>query len=137
MRPWQKRELPPPVMNGNLALASDSLGFIQISKPKRPAVFGQECHLRSTDRGFSRTEDHYVCDCYDRWVVPVMVPRRLHPVSNRSIRVVVPVASQSGVGDWNRTSDLRFTKFRESNLRQPNQRLQLSCRGTLRISTPC
>jgi hypothetical protein len=34
MQTWQKREILHPVTDGNLALASDSLGFIQTSKSK-------------------------------------------------------------------------------------------------------
>jgi len=32
--------------------------------------------------------------------------------------VRLQVASRPGAGDWNRTSDLRFTNFTNSNLRQ-------------------
>src|SRR6187551_2776819 len=39
------------------------------------------------------------------------------PHARSSVRLQVPL--QPGAGHWNRTSDLRFTKFRESNLRQP------------------
>jgi hypothetical protein len=44
---------------------------------------------------------------------------RVYPVAKSDSRGFGSGQTRYGAGDRNRTSDLRFTKFRESNLRQP------------------
>jgi hypothetical protein len=43
----------------------------------------------------------------------------VYPVAKSHSRGFGSGQTRYGAGDRNRTSDLRFTKFRESNLRQP------------------
>ena len=56
---------------------------------------------------------------------PCTIPTKgTHPLRNPTARwfhhcVRLQIALQPGAGDWNRTSDLRFTNFPESHLRQP------------------
>src|SRR5687767_3943345 len=65
-------------------------------------------------------------DSYEGGQPPCTIPTKgTHPLRIPTARwfyhwLGSRLLSQPGAGDWNRTSDLRFTKFRESNLRQPN-----------------
>ena len=85
MQTNQNRETTHPLTDGNLALAGESLGFIQKSEAKAHLSLVKNPITDPQDRSFFPTENYYDCDCYDHWPVHVMVPRPLHPVSSRSI----------------------------------------------------
>ena len=44
----------------------------------------------------------------------------IHYANSKGLGREESVFEKTGAGEWNRTTDLRFTKFQESNLRQPN-----------------
>ena len=89
MQTSQEREITHPLTDGNLALASESLGFIQKSKANHHLTLAKNAIYDPHIAAFSQPKLIMTVMAMTIGLCNVMVPRRLHPVSNRPIRSLV------------------------------------------------